>query len=485
LVEPLPWDEIRAQVPGRAHLLGVGVGVDGGSGLPTGWSAGEQGVSGAGPVVLVAPVDDDAMREAHEQAGDHRLVVVLANLARPALIRALLVGHGDDVLPGIARAGLTRGSVDQAAKRLGRRPVPDMTEATLPTGRPLDDFLAEVVARAGGHDRAWTVRAYDAAELDEDDAERPFLSVLVRTQGRRGAELADVLICLAAQSCDDFEVLLLPHDAAQADREVLDDMVSALATALQQRVRVLPVDGGGRSRPLTIGIARARGRYIAVLDDDDLVLGHWVAAFRDAALRAPGMILRSVTVEQTMELEAIAPGFRAVSWPTPRWDAEFSLLSHLVDNHSPVHGCAYPREVFHELGLGFDEALPVLEDWDLLVRAASLVGVHDTGEVTAIYRRWPAARNSFAHLAEDSWPETAWRVVTGWDRSPLLLPTGSATRLRTEGIYLLEHRPIRERVVRRIDRWRDIWSARLMRTEMGRPVRWLYRRIRPRTLSPE
>ena len=197
------------------------------------------------------------------------------------------------------------------------------------------------------------------------------------------------------------------------------------------------------------------------------------------------MIQRSVTVEQMMADENGALGFRAASWPIARWDVEFSHLAHLVDNHSPVHGCAYPREVFHELGLRFDESLPVLEDWDLLVRAAALVGVHDSQQVTAVYRRWPADRNSFAHLAEDAWPETAWRVAAGWDAGPLLLPAGSATRLREEGIYVLRHRPVRVRVLNRLDRWRDTWSARLMRTPLGPGVRWAYRGLRHRAGPPE
>ena len=122
----------------------------------------------------------------------------------------------------------------------------------------------------------------------------------------------------------------------------------------------------------------------------------------------------------------------------------------------------------------------MLEDWDLLVRAAALVGVHDTGEATAMYRRWPESASSFAELPEDSWPETAWRIVDDWDRHPLLLPAGSAVRLRTEGIATLRRRPLGLRVRGRLERSRDRWSPLLMRTPFFPALRWVYRRVVPR-----
>ena len=185
----------------------------------------------------------------------------------------------------------------------------------------------------------------------------PFLSVLVRTQGRRPEALADVLLCLSAQTCSDIEVLLLAHDVGAEERTRLDQQVAGLRADLRGRVRLVTVEGGGRTRPLTVGMALATGHYLAVLDDDDLVLGHWVEAFRTAAVASPGRIVRSVAVEQDMEPVAGDAGHRAASWPHARWDSEFSMLSHLVDNHSPVHCYAYPREVFSGSGLRFDEQL--------------------------------------------------------------------------------------------------------------------------------
>ena len=438
---------------------------------------------GARPVVLLAPSSADQVHEALQASGSHPMVVLLPNLAQPALVLALLLGNGDDIVSPVARAVLARGTVDRLARHAGRiREDAEHHSAVEPTGRPLDDLLTAIGTRAGGHGRPWTVLTYrcasTAAAPPDGGATQPFLSVLVRTQGRRPEALSDVLLCLAAQTCTDFEVLLLAHDLSPADTQGLAAAVAGLPTTLSERVVVVPVEGGGRARPLTVGTGLARGEYLAVLDDDDLVLSHWVAAFRETAARHPGSITRSIILEQDVALSPAAPGFTAASWPRPRWDDAWSFLAHVVDNHSPVHSYAMPRTVFSELGLRYDESLPILEDWDLLIRAAALVGVHDTGEVTGLYRRWPATKSSFAEVPEGDWPETAWRVVAGWDRDPLLLPAGSADRLRRDGIYLLRHQPMRSRVARRVGRYRDRWSGPLMRTPLGRPLRWIFRRTR-------
>ena len=67
---------------------------------------------------------------------------------------------------------------------------------------------------------------------------------------------------------------------------------------LGARVHVHQVLDGGRARPLNVGLQRAAGRYVAFLDDDDLVTADWVEVFRRGALAKPGRVVRSVCVQQ-------------------------------------------------------------------------------------------------------------------------------------------------------------------------------------------
>ena len=66
-------------------------------------------------------------------------------------------------------------------------------------------------------------------------------------------------------------------------------------------VRIVRVEGGGRARPLNVGVRQARGAYVAVLDDDDIAFAHWVEEFQRAASEGPGSVVRAVVAEQSVE----------------------------------------------------------------------------------------------------------------------------------------------------------------------------------------
>lgn len=255
----------------------------------------------------------------------------------------------------------------------------------------------------------------------------PFLSVILRTQGQRIDSLADVLCCLAAQTDLDFEVVLVVHDPDQL--EVVQHLVDTFENNLGSRIRSVPCRGGTRARPANFGLSLARGHYVAFLDDDDLVTADWVENFRRGALAHPGCLIRCWAVEQDRawgrkgELASHA----AVSPFRPQYVKDFDLIEHLRQNQTPIHCFTVPAAVYH-MGLHFDESLSVCEDWQFLLRAASLCGVHDTRVVTAIYSKF--SDRSSSHIV----PTADWSTTHSWilmqlDRQPLLLPQGSARHL--------------------------------------------------------
>lgn len=423
-----------------------------------------------------------------EAAEGQRVVVVVPNVARPQLVRRLMLGLGDAELPTPAVGGwFTRERLDRLFADQGYLAVSSVEAATQPApcGVPLDDLMSSVSARAGVSDDPWLVRAYELAgqPADETPEGTPFLSVLMRTQGRRPEAFKDALLCFAAQTCTDFEVLVLAHDVPPDSHAAIVAILAEQSEALRARVRLIKVSGGGRTAPLNAGVEVARGSFIGFLDDDDLVMAHWVEAFRDGARECQGRrIVRALATEQSVE--TFPGGFRSTSWPSTRWDPKMDLLRHVVDNHSPLNSYAYPRAVFAEYGFRFDPELPVLEDWDLLVRVSSLLGVTDQEEVTSIYRRWPHHTNSYTELAQDDWLELSWKIVAGWDQFPFLLPAGSATKLRQDGLTVLRAVPLKTRAVGRARRAADLWAPRLSRTPVYRPLRFAYRRMRA-LLSPD
>ena len=106
----------------------------------------------------------------------------------------------------------------------------------------------------------------------------------------------------------------------------------------------------------------------------------------------------------------------------------FDLLAHMSSNLTPNCAVAFPTAAVRELGLRFDESLPVFEDWEFLMRAAMALGVTSIAAETSLYRRLDHGN---ADTVEN---EAAWRaahaaVIDRLSDRPVLLPVGDARRL--------------------------------------------------------
>lgn len=310
---------------------------------------------------------------------------------------------------------------------------------------------------------------------------RPALSVVVRTQGRRMPLLEDALTCLAGQTHDDFEVLVVVHDDDEAVARAVAELVGRFDATFVARSRVERVEGGGRSRPLNVGLDLARGAYVAFLDDDDVVAATWAEAFAAGAAEAPGRIIRSRCA--TRALRRLAPSALADHEPVGEvelpYDATFDYVWHLRLNSTPICSVALPLDELRARGLRFDEALPVVEDWDLLMRAAQLTGVHDTGEVTSIYHHWEGAGTSRALHEHETWRATWLELLGRWDREPLLLPPGSVVGLVDGGAFpemLAEYWRIRGELERARERLAAVEGATWWK--LTAPPRWAITRLK-------
>jgi glycosyltransferase involved in cell wall biosynthesis len=266
-----------------------------------------------------------------------------------------------------------------------------------------------------------------------DPIERPFLSVLLRTQGKRLEPLKDALLCLSAQTDEDFEVIVLQHDATKENAFAVRAILGRLPPAFAARVRLVAVKGGTRAKPLNAGVREATGQYLAVYDDDDLVFGNWVAEFHAAAAEAGGRLLRALVANQTVVPEVWPQGqsgFRTGSWPKAEYPSAFEQLEHLLVNHSPFMSWAFPRSLFWQYGVRFDEELVVCEDWDIILRGSLICGVDDVDALTSIYRRWELGESSYTSHTTEAWAKSEQRVLNRINDSVLMFPPGSLQQLR-------------------------------------------------------
>ncbi|MEM8618739.1 MAG: glycosyltransferase [Actinomycetota bacterium] len=375
------------------------------------------------------------------------LVVSIPNVAHYDLAAKLLLGRWDVTEVGLLDSTHITLFDDRRLEttfdgweELGRSDVviPD-TEQQEPPGLPvfgsttLSDHLWSIRNRAGEHGSTYQfVRAYRRATAESSavlaaSGVRPFLSVLTRTRGDR-ASLVETLTTLAAQRDDDFEVRLLVHHLDPAVVAEVEALVDSFTSSFAERVHLHHVGRGGRSAPLNVGLQTARGQYVAVLDDDDVVTSDWVATFKRLAAESPGRIVRAGVVGQWVERRDDEVGFETVSGFEAMYPPTLDVVDTIRSNRSPPSSYAVPLGAIRALDLRYDDSLRVCEDWKFELEALRVCGAVSESTVTSVYRRWVDG-GSAAEEARQTWIDDHERVIDDLDAEPTLLPPGSLRRI--------------------------------------------------------
>jgi len=209
-----------------------------------------------------------------------------------------------------------------------------------------------------------------AQALTGPDAQGPMFSVIVATY-KRPRLLQDALASILEQSCQDFEILLV-NDGG--------DLVETSLDWIEQDARITYIrqpnrgPAGARNAALKL----ARGRYIVFLDDDDLMRSEHLQILKEQLLLSPNAV---VYTDPEMVLETLEGGLRREHQrlhPYPH--EEYDLARLQVANYIPINTFSFARAWLKTIGW-FDESLPALEDWDLLIRLSrktEFIHVHKT-----------------------------------------------------------------------------------------------------------
>ncbi len=253
----------------------------------------------------------------------------------------------------------------------------------------------------------------------------PFLSVIMRTRGNRPEALTEVLLCLSGQTDLDFEVLIMGHNLDDKGRDSVNTIIGDLPDYMNGKVRLVEVTGGNRTMPLSRGFEAASGRYISILDDDDLVFDNWVEAFHSLEAESSGKILHSYCAAQDWQITENYEGkpvLTSVSGFRTVYCQPFQMVEQLSTNRCPTFSLAFPSYVYNVLNIRFDESLTTTEDWDFLMRCAFICGVADTKEVTGIYRMWVNAESSATLHSNKEWNKNHSYVQDKFTQKALLVP---------------------------------------------------------------
>ena len=183
----------------------------------------------------------------------------------------------------------------------------------------------------------------------------PSFTVVARTLGSDDG-LADALESLDRQEWRDFEVIVV-----DMSRGKIAPLLDQFATRLPALRRVVLAQSP-RPVALNAGIAAAKARWIAILDDDNVYdAGHLAILAEELSDPLVDYVYTGVRhTTYTSQGEFVAS--RDVSIP-------FERGKLLLGNFISATGSAYRKAIWERLG-GYDPRFSVFEDWDFLLRVA-------------------------------------------------------------------------------------------------------------------
>lgn len=273
----------------------------------------------------------------------------------------------------------------------------------------------------------FNVKYRELVEKKKKSNKGVFLTIVIRTQGKRAEGLREAFLCLEAQIDQNFEVILVGHKVETQNLTVIEKVLGELSPDMREKVTYILVDEGTRSTPINYGFAYANGEYISIFDDDDILFANYVEAFHEGEKVANGKLLHAFTFAQkwkeNIESEA-GTGYCAIGAPEAKYCGKFNLIEELEENKCPLMSIAFPAYLFNDYGIIFDETLDVTEDWDYIMRVAPMCGVYDVEEPTSIYRLWRNVENSAKLHDQDTWNITYNSIREKMNRHPFLLPSG-------------------------------------------------------------
>jgi glycosyltransferase involved in cell wall biosynthesis len=209
--------------------------------------------------------------------------------------------------------------------------------------------------------------------MPTEDSSGSIVSVIVRFHDvKRLVELDRALFCLVNQTHRPVEaVIVLQNLAGQvASIKELAGRFDWLAYGHSAPVVVNheSSERDCRSQLLNVGVANARGRYLAVLDCDDYLYSyayeHIIAGLCEsgAAIGFGGIAIRYKRVIESFIYTTDAGGRNCD-------DKSYDDL--FFDNFCPIHSFVADRSIISSDDLKFDDRLTRLEDYDLFLRICS------------------------------------------------------------------------------------------------------------------
>lgn len=217
----------------------------------------------------------------------------------------------------------------------------------------------------------------------------PLVSVIIPTYNRRDF-LKEAIRSVLEQSFRDFELIVVDDGSKDGTHEMIQREFSGLLTYLYQ-------ENQGVSRARNRGLQVAQGEFVAFLDSDDLWLPRKLerqVAFMQSNPDAQICYTDEIWIRRGVRVNPKKKHAKYSGWIYPR-----CLPLCIISPSSAL----MRRELLEQVG-GFDEEMPVCEDYDLWLRISARYPVHFLPEKLIV------KRGGHQDQLSRRWGNDIWRV---------------------------------------------------------------------------
>jgi glycosyltransferase involved in cell wall biosynthesis len=188
--------------------------------------------------------------------------------------------------------------------------------------------------------------------------------------------LADSMDSIFSQSFKDWELICVDDGSSDRSLEILRRYERADA-----RVRVITRPNTGVTRARNDGIAIARGRYIAVMDSDDVALPERLQRQVDYMEAQPQCVGLGAAVR------VVGPDVMQIGDEPKPWDHETIDRQTLAGSGAIIREpvAIFRTEAIRKLG-GYREEIFAQQDLDLYLRLAEIGRLANLPEILLLYR---------------------------------------------------------------------------------------------------
>lgn len=211
----------------------------------------------------------------------------------------------------------------------------------------------------------------------------PVVSVIIPV--RNGKDyICEAIDSVLRQDFESFELLIIDDGS--------DDLDYSMFARMDERVRVIRLEGKGVSHARNVGMNLACGKYIAFLDADDVWFpGKLTAQIRYLQHRPQVGVVFGEFIKWHSDVQGCFPRaselwtdcstMKSADPERSGWLYTRLLVGLLVGMNTAV----IRKEIYEKIG-GFDESMRRAEDYDFWLRASHVAEMHSMNGPVALYR---------------------------------------------------------------------------------------------------